>query len=108
MEKTMSAILSTSAIYKLKGKLPPTTQEIVQYYNKKRDKMTRSEIRKEYKMLVEAEKYRGIVCQHAWKAWKRLPIRAKAWVSVDAMINQGMSIVYRYPTGGWSVNYDPN
>src|ERR1039458_1870874 len=44
------------------------------------------------------EQYYKLVCQQAWKAWKRLPHSVKIWITIDDLINHGMAVAYQYIT----------
>jgi hypothetical protein len=51
---------------------------------------------KERQAWEPCENYRKLVCQEAWRAWRRLPAHTKSWIQVEDMINHGMWLVYRY------------
>jgi hypothetical protein len=58
---------------------------------------------KERQAWAPCENYRRLVCQEAWRAWRRLPAHTKSWIQIEDMINHGMWLTYRYITK----NFDP-
>lgn len=37
------------------------------------------------------ENYRAMIAQHAWNAWRKLPIQTRAWVDIEDMIAAGVA-----------------
>lgn len=64
----------------------------------------KSSTSKEMTPPVPLEKYRRLVAQSAWKAWRCLPQHIRVWISIEDMIEDGMFWACR-----WSIkHYDKN
>lgn len=54
--------------------------------------------------LCVVENYRAMIAQHAWAAWRKLPLQTRAWVDIEDMIAAGVAFTINHAMK----RYDPN